>query len=488
MSYVAPIKDMLFTMREVAALTDVQALPGNEDATDETVAAVLEESGRFCAEVVAPLNWTGDIKPSYWDNGKVITTPGFKAAFDAFAQAGWQGVQHPQQYGGQGLPKMVAAACMEMLQAANLSFALCPLLTDGAIEALLTAGSDEQKDLYVPRLLDGRWTGTMNLTEPQAGSDLAQVRTRAVPQGDGTYRVSGQKVYITYGDHDLAENIVHLVLARTPDAPEGVKGISLFIVPKVVSDANGALGKRNDVYCASIEHKLGIKASPTCVLIFGDDQGDVGPGAVGYLIGEENRGLEYMFIMMNAARFQVGMQGIAIADRAYQKAVAYARERVQSRAVEGSAGTPTCVVCSCSCVPIQKRRARWPTWLQATTTWRTRIRTPRCASRRRPRTTTWFRWSRAGARRCRSMSRRRACRCMAAWASSRKPVRRSFIVTPASLRSMRAPRRSRRTTWSDARRRATVARWRVGSSKTCGSRHGSCRSRVMLTCRRSAGN
>jgi 3-(methylthio)propanoyl-CoA dehydrogenase len=338
MSYVAPVKDMLFTLREVAALTDVQALPGNEDATDETVAAVLEESGRFCTEVVAPLNWTGDIKPSYWDNGKVITTPGFKAAFDAFAQAGWQGVQHPQQYGGQGLPKMVAAACMEMLQAANLSFALCPLLTDGAIEALLTAGSGEQKDLYVPRLLDGRWTGTMNLTEPQAGSDLAQVRTRAVPQGDGTYRVSGQKVFITYGDHDLAENIVHLVLARTPDAPEGVKGISLFIVPKFVSDANGAIGKRNDVYCASIEHKLGIKASPTCVLIFGDDKGEVGPGALGYLIGEENRGLEYMFIMMNAARFQVGMQGIAIADRAYQKAVAYARDRVQSRAVEGSSG------------------------------------------------------------------------------------------------------------------------------------------------------
>jgi 3-(methylthio)propanoyl-CoA dehydrogenase len=338
MSYVAPVKDMLFTLREVAALPDVQALPGNEDATDETVAAVLEESGRFCAEVVAPLNWTGDIKPSYWDSGNVITTPGFKAAFDAFAQAGWQGVQHPQQYGGQGLPKMVAAACMEMLQAANLSFALCPLLTDGAIEALLTAGSDEQKDLYVPRFLDGRWTGTMNLTEPQAGSDLAQVRTRAVPQGDGTYRVSGQKVFITYGDHDLAENIVHLVLARTPDAPEGVKGISLFIVPKFVSDANGAIGKRNDVYCASIEHKLGIKASPTCVLIFGDDKGEVGPGAVGYLIGEENRGLEYMFIMMNAARFQVGMQGIAIADRAYQKAVVYARDRVQSRAVEGSSG------------------------------------------------------------------------------------------------------------------------------------------------------
>lgn len=338
MSYVAPVKDMLFTLREVAALADVQALPGNEDATDETVSAVLEESGRFCAEVVAPLNWTGDIKPSHWSGGNVITTPGFKAAFDAFAQAGWQGVQHPQQYGGQGLPKMVAAACMEMLQAANLSFALCPLLTDGAIEALLTAGSDAQKDLYVPRLLDGRWTGTMNLTESQAGSDLAQVRTRAVPQGDGSYRVSGEKVFITYGDHDLAENIVHLVLARTPDAPEGVKGISLFIVPKFVSDASGAIGKRNDVYCASIEHKLGIKASPTCVLIFGDNKGEVGPGAVGYLVGEENRGLEYMFIMMNAARFQVGMQGIAIADRAYQKAVGYARDRVQSRAVEGSPG------------------------------------------------------------------------------------------------------------------------------------------------------
>ena len=338
MSYTAPVKDMLFTMRELAGLAQVQTLPGNEDATEETVAAVLEESAKFCGEVVAPLNWTGDIKPSAWNNGKVVTTPGFKAAFDAFAQGGWQGVQHPTQYGGQGLPKLVSAATMEMLQAANLSFALCPLLTDGAIEALLTAGSDTQKDLFVPRLIDGRWTGTMNLTEPNAGSDLAQVRTRAVPQPDGSYRVSGQKIYITYGEHDLAENIVHLVLARTPEAPEGVKGISLFIVPKFVTDAQGQLGKRNDVYCASIEHKLGIKASPTCVLIYGDDKGEVGPGAIGYLVGEENRGLEYMFIMMNAARFQVGVQGIAVADRAYQKAVAYARDRVQSRAVEGSSG------------------------------------------------------------------------------------------------------------------------------------------------------
>jgi alkylation response protein AidB-like acyl-CoA dehydrogenase len=338
MNYVAPIKDMQFVLNELAGLRQIQSLPGCEDATDETVAAVLEENARFMGEVVAPLNRTGDVQPAKWDNGRVTTTPGFKQAFDAFVQAGWQGVQHPGEYGGQGLPKVVAAPCMEMLQSANLSFALCPLLTDGAIEALLTAGSDEQKSTYIHRLIDGSWTGTMNLTESQAGSDLAQVRTRAVPQGDGTYRLFGQKIFITFGEHDLAENIVHLVLARTPDAPEGVKGISLFIVPKFLFDAEGRLGKRNDVYCASIEHKLGINASPTCVLLFGDDKGEVGPGAIGQLVGQENRGLEYMFIMMNAARFQVGMQGIAVCERAYQQAVWYAKDRVQSRAVEGSAG------------------------------------------------------------------------------------------------------------------------------------------------------
>ncbi|MFN9479890.1 MAG: acyl-CoA dehydrogenase [Betaproteobacteria bacterium] len=338
MSYTAPTKDMLFAMRELAGLAQLQQLPGCADATDETVEAVLEECGKLASEVVAPLNRPGDVNPARWDNGRVTTTPGFKEAFRAFVEGGWQGLQHPAQYGGQGLPKLVGAAAMEIMQSANLSFTLCPMLSDGVIEALLTAGSDAQKDLYVPRLVDGRWTGTMNLTEPQAGSDLAQVRTRAVPQGDGTYRISGQKIYITYGEHDLTDNIVHLVLARTPDAPEGVKGISLFIVPKFVVGADGSLGKRNDVYCASIEHKLGIKASPTAVLIYGDDKGEVGAGAIGYLVGEENRGLEYMFIMMNAARFQVGMQGVALAERAYQKAVAYARERVQSRAVEGSAG------------------------------------------------------------------------------------------------------------------------------------------------------
>lgn len=333
MSYVAPLKDMLFVVNELANLPAVQSLPGCEDATPETVEAVLEENAKFCGEVVAPLNVAGDRDPSAWKNGDVATTPGFKEAFQAFGQAGWQGVQHPVEFGGQGLPKLLATPCIEMLNSANLSFALCPLLTDGAIEALLTAGSDEQKNTYLANLISGKWTGTMNLTEPQAGSDLALVRTRAVPQGDGTYKISGTKIYITYGEHDMAENIIHLVLARTPDAPEGVKGISLFVVPKFLVNADGSLGARNDVHCVSIEHKLGIKASPTAVLQFGDHG-----GAIGTLVGEENRGLEYMFIMMNAARFAVGMQGVAVAETAYQKAVAYARDRVQSRDLAGSAG------------------------------------------------------------------------------------------------------------------------------------------------------
>jgi alkylation response protein AidB-like acyl-CoA dehydrogenase len=333
MSYAAPLKDMLFVINELANLSAVHALPGCEDATPETVEAVLEENAKFCGEVVAPLNVAGDREPSAWKNGEVTTTRGFREAFQAFGQAGWQGVQHPVEFGGQGLPKLVATPCIEMLNSANLSFALCPLLTDGAIEALLTAGSDAQKKAYLANLISGKWTGTMNLTEPQAGSDLALVRTRAVPQGDGTFKVSGTKIYITYGDHDMAENIVHLVLARTPDAPEGVKGISLFAVPKFLVNADGSLGERNDVHCVSIEHKLGIKASPTAVLQFGDHG-----GAIGTLVGEENRGLEYMFIMMNAARFAVGMQGVAVAETAYQKAVAYARDRVQSRDLAGSPG------------------------------------------------------------------------------------------------------------------------------------------------------
>jgi len=338
MSYVAPVKDMMFVVKHLAGLDEVAKLPGCEDATTETVEAVLQESANFVQDVIAPLNRAGDVAPSSLADGVVSTTAGFAEAFRQFGAGGWQGVKHPVQYGGQGLPKLVATPCIEMLNSANLSFALCPLLTDGAVEALLTAGSDDQCHRYIPNMISGKWTGTMNLTEPQAGSDLALVRTKAVRQPDGTFRVFGQKIFITYGEHDMAENIVHLVLARTPEAPEGIKGISLFIVPKFLVNADGSLGKRNDVWCSSIEHKLGIKASPTAVLIYGDGKGEVGEGAIGYLVGEENRGLEYMFVMMNSARFAVGMQGVAVAERAYQQAAAYAKDRVQSRDVGGSSG------------------------------------------------------------------------------------------------------------------------------------------------------
>ncbi len=336
MSYVAPVKDMLFCMKELAGLAALSRLPGFEDAGIDTAEAVLAEAARYCAEVVEPLNAESDLHPPIWCEGDVSTSAGFKQAFRQFAEGGWQGLQHPLEFGGQGLPKTIGAACAEMLNSASVSFALCPLLTDGAIEALLTAGSDAQRRFFIPKMIDGTWTGTMNLTEPQAGSDLAMVRTKAVPQGDGSYRISGQKIYITYGEHDMAENIVHLVLARTPDAPPGVKGISLFLCPKFLVNDDASLGARNDVYCASIEHKLGIKASPTAVLVFGDDKGEVGAGAIAQMIGEENRGLEYMFVMMNAARFSVGVQGIGVAERAYQRAVAYARDRVQSRPVDAS--------------------------------------------------------------------------------------------------------------------------------------------------------
>ncbi len=339
MSYKAPVKDMLFAMEHLARIDQVALIPGFEDAGLDTAQAVLEECARFNEEVVAPLNVPGDMQPSTFKDGVVTTTPGFKEAFRQYVDGGWQGLQHTADYGGQGLPKTIAAACIEMLNSANMSFALCPLLTDGAIEALLTAGSDELKKTYLGKLVSGEWTGTMNLTEPQAGSDLALVRTRADKLADGTYQIFGTKIFITYGEHDMAENIVHLVLARVAGAPEGVKGISLFVVPKFMVNADGSLGARNDVHCVSIEHKLGIKASPTTVLQYGDNG-----GAVGFLVGEENRGLEYMFIMMNAARYAVGVEGVAIAERAYQHAVAYAKDRVQSRPVDGSAASSVTII------------------------------------------------------------------------------------------------------------------------------------------------
>ena len=341
MSYVAPLKDMLFNIKHLADIEQIAKLPGFEDAGFDTAQAVLEEAAKFTQGVLSPLNWEGDKNPSSWKDGVVTATPGFKEAFAQFAQGGWQGLQHPVDFGGQGLPKTIGAACGEMQNSANMSFALCPLLTDGAIEALLTAGSGALQATYLKNLVGGKWTGTMNLTEPQAGSDLAAVRSRAEPQADGSYKVFGTKIFITWGEHDMAENIVHLVLARVTGAPEGVKGISLFVVPKFMVNADGSLGARNDVHCVSIEHKMGIKASPTAVLQFGDGMAasiasSAGPGAAGFLVGQENRGLEYMFIMMNAARFGVGVQGIAIAEMAYQKAVAFAKDRVQSRPVDGS--------------------------------------------------------------------------------------------------------------------------------------------------------
>ncbi len=314
MTYEAPLQDMLFNLAHIA--------PGAPDL--EMAGAVLEEFGRFCAEEIAPLNASGDREGAVCQNGTVKTPAGFRVAYAKFVAMGWQGLVHPSDYGGQDLPRVVGAAAGEILNAANMSFALCPLLTDDAIEALRHFGSDQMKATYLPPLVAGRWTGTMNLTEPQAGSDLALLRTKAEVQADGTYLLTGTKIFITYGEHDLAINIIHLVLARTPDAPRGIKGISLFLVPKVLP-----VGARNAVRCQSVEHKLGVRASPTCVLQF--------EGATGYLIGVENAGLEYMFTMMNAARFAVGVQGVAIAERAYQQALAYAGTRIQGRPVDGSA-------------------------------------------------------------------------------------------------------------------------------------------------------
>ncbi len=348
--YKAPQRDMRFVLEELVGLDGVAALPGCGDVNAELVEQILEESSKFCGDVLSPLNRSGDIEGSQWDAGKVRMPKGFREAYRQFVEGGWGSLQFPVEAGGQGLPKLVATPVMEMWKSSNMAFSLCPLLTGGAIEALMFRGTDEQKKTYLPKMVQGSWSGTMNLTESQAGTDLALLRTRAERASDAEfgqhYRIRGQKIFITYGEHDLTENIVHLVLGRTPDAPEGVRGISLFIVPKYVVNKDGSPGKRNDVYCASIEHKLGIHASPTAVLVYGGGQAgvsQVGEGAVGYLVGEENRGLEYMFIMMNAARFAVGLEGVAIAERAYQQALEYAKERIQSRDLAGGAKSVTII-------------------------------------------------------------------------------------------------------------------------------------------------
>jgi 3-(methylsulfanyl)propanoyl-CoA dehydrogenase len=328
-AYQAPLKDMRFVLNELAGLSEVAKLPGYEEATPDTVHAILEEASKFASEVLDPINYSGDQEGSKFSDGEVRTPKGFRDAYKKFCEGGWNALPFEAEWGGQGLPRLVSTPVQEMWKSSNMSFSLCPLLTQGAIEALLLRGSEPLKQAYLPNMVEGKWTGTMNLTEPQAGSDLSLVRTRAEREGDH-YRISGQKIFITYGEHDLAENIVHLVLARTPDAPEGVKGISLFIVPKFIPGNDGKPGKRNSAKCASIEHKLGIHASPTAVMVYDK--------AVGYLVGEENRGLEYMFIMMNAARFAVGLEGVAIAERAFQRALAFAKERVQGRDLVGGGG------------------------------------------------------------------------------------------------------------------------------------------------------
>ncbi|MDE2090531.1 MAG: acyl-CoA dehydrogenase [Gammaproteobacteria bacterium] len=337
-SYSAPLRDMRFVLNELAGLANVAKLPGYTDATPELVDTVLDAAGKFAADVSAPLNASGDREGAKFKDGVVTTPKGFKEAYLRFVADGWNALAIPAEHGGQGLPQLVSTPVQEMWQAANMSFALCSLLTQGAVEALILCGSPELKKRFLPKMISGDWTGTMNLSEPQAGSDLAAVRCRALREGDH-YRLSGQKIFITYGEHDWTENIIHLLLARTPDAPEGVKGISMFLVPKFLVNADGTPGRRNDVQCASIEHKLGIHACPTAVLSYGEKE-----GAIGYLIGEENRGLEYMFIMMNLARFDVGVQGLGIADRAWQQACAYAKERVQSADISERRGQPVTII------------------------------------------------------------------------------------------------------------------------------------------------
>ena len=328
--YSFPYKDAAFVIDELIEFDRLCQEAGLEEVNGELVQAILEEASRLAADVIAPLNVVGDQKGATLDEVGVRETPGFADAYRQYAEGGWASLPFDEEYGGQGMPKIVGTATEEIWQSANLSFSLCPLLTHGAVDALEQHGSDELKALYLPKMISGEWTGTMCLTEPQAGSDLAAVATRAVPEGDH-YRLSGQKIFITWGDHQMTDNVIHLVLARLPDAPPGVKGISLFLVPKFLLDDNGEPAERNDVHCVSVEHKLGIHASPTCVMSFGDKG-----GAIGYLVGKENRGLMAMFTMMNVARQSVGLQGLSVSSRSYQQALAWARERLQGTRSDGS--------------------------------------------------------------------------------------------------------------------------------------------------------
>jgi alkylation response protein AidB-like acyl-CoA dehydrogenase len=323
-TYIAPLRDMQFVLNEIAGLDQICALPGNEECSVDLVESILDEAAKFATGVLDPINRAGDTSGPVCKDGVVTTAPGFKEAYQLFVDTGWNAMPFAPEFGGQGLPAVVSMAVNEMWKSANMAFGLCPMLTGGAIEAIAHHASAELKQKFLPKMVEGTWTGTMNLTEPNAGSDLAAISSKARPAGDGSYRVSGTKIFITWGEHDVAENIIHLVLARLPDAPPGLKGISLFIVPKFLVNDDGSLGARNDLICASIEHKMGIHGSPTAVMSFGEND-----GAIGYLVGEANKGIGYMFTMMNHARVNVGLEGVGIAERAYQHALWYARERVQ---------------------------------------------------------------------------------------------------------------------------------------------------------------
>ena len=339
MTYRAPVDDILLALKTAGGLPgmiDKDLLSGLDE---DTIRAVVEEAGKFGADVLAPLNKIGDQQGSKLDGDKVTTPQGWKEAYDQYVEAGWSTLPCDEAYGGQGLPEVVAMAVCEIWNAANLSFGLCPLLTQGAIDAVAAHGSDDLKRIYLPKMVSGEWSGTMNLTEPHAGSDVGALRSKAVPQSDGSYLISGTKIFITYGEHDMTDNIVHLVLARLPDAPKGTRGISLFLVPKFLVNEDGSVGARNDVKCVGLEHKLGIHASPTCVMAYGENE-----GAIGYLVGEENRGLNTMFIMMNQARLAVGVQGVAIAERATQAAIQYANERKQGSKLGDKSGTMTEII------------------------------------------------------------------------------------------------------------------------------------------------
>jgi len=338
MTFAAPVRDIRFTLEEVVAVDGLKAEGGFEDMTPDLLAAVLEEAGRLATDVLAPINASGDAEGATLENGVVRTATGFKEAYAKYVEGGWQGVAAPVEHGGMGLPRALALAISEMTQSANMAFGLGPMLTLGTIEALAAHGTDEQKTVYLPRLVSGEWTGAMNLTESHAGSDVGLLRTKARKVDDGSYRIKGQKIWITWGEHDCAENILHLVLARLEGAPEGVKGISLFLVPKFLVNADGSLGARNDLKCIGLEGKMGIHASPTCVMSYGDDE-----GAIGFLVGEENAGIRCMFTMMNSARLHVGGQGVGIAERAYQRALAFAKDRRQGRGPDGEQPAPIIV-------------------------------------------------------------------------------------------------------------------------------------------------